>query len=155
MSITTNAAITSNSPANDRASSTDNNHHHHHLTSINTEHLVNEQYLKICVEDIPFVTLECPQSKYGVQQTRSRPSLRFRTQPITLTGIKETEENKNESAGESEPLVATHDNFQQLEHLTQSESIRRSARKKLPLKNYPRRQRLKTMREEPSETDGN
>ena len=91
MSITTGATITSNSPINNRSSSTSANHRHR-LTSFNTERFVNERYPKTCLEDIPSVVLEYPPSKCGVQKTRSRHSLRSRTQPATLTEISETEE---------------------------------------------------------------
>lgn len=95
------------------------------------------------------------------QQQQSQRQQRFRTQPVTLTEINETdEENKLESdySDDSSSLSSTGrtvESFQRLEHLALSDHIRRTARKKAPLKNYLERQRLKAMREEPSETDGN
>jgi hypothetical protein len=90
------------------------------------------------------------------QPTRSHHSLRFRTQPVTLQEINETEEeNKTENVDQQESRAKTLVDFQRLEHLALSENIRRTTRKKAPLKNYLERQRLKATREEPSETDGN
>ena len=154
MSIATAATATSNSSSNDRLQFAGANHPQH-------EHLVNERYPKTCLEDIPSVILEYPPRKFGLQSSRSRHSLRFRTQPVTLTEINETdEENKNDNNNnnnnnqqESHTMIAG--DFQRLEHLALSENIRRTARKKIPTKNFLERQRLKAMREEPSETDGN
>ena len=116
---------------------------------------INERYPKTCLEDIPSVILEYPPRKLAENQsTRSRNSLRFRTQPVTLTEINETdEENKNDNNDTAR--TNNQNDFQRLEHLALSESIRRSARKKVPLKNYLERQRLKAMREEANETEGN
>lgn len=87
---------------------------------------------------------------------RLRSNVRFRTQPITLAEINETEEeNKLEHEQSTGNDGIIQENFLDLQHLAFSENIRRSARKKAPLKNFVERQRLKSMREETSELDGN
>jgi hypothetical protein len=134
MSTTATTKTTMTSSSNDRLPN-----HHQSSPSFSTEHFVNERYPKTCLEDIPSIMLEYPPPKVGIHSTRSRRSLHFHTQPVTLTEINETAE----------------ENFQRFEHLALSENIRRSVRKKLPTKNYLERQRLKAMREELSETDGN
>lgn len=169
MSITGTKTLRPKSVTNERSSLTDAHHHRHHhhhyqqqlqqqqpATTPNTEHFVNERYPKTCFEDIPSVILEYPPPKVGAQLTRSHHSLRFRTQPVTLTEINETEEeNKiDNDSHQQDSQSSTLSDFQRLEHLALWESVRRSARKKLPTKNYLERQRLKAMREEPSETDG-
>jgi hypothetical protein len=153
MSMTTATTTTPSTSSNDRLPFTGANQHQH-------EHFINERYPKTCLEDIPSVVLKYPPRKFGIQSTRSRHSIRFRTQPVTLTEINETdEENKNENNNNNNPEQVSQTtiigDFQRLEHLALSENIRRTARKKIPLKNYVERQRLKAMREEPSETDGN
>ncbi|UJR31214.1 hypothetical protein I4U23_018718 [Adineta vaga] len=111
---------------------------------------VNERYPKTYYDDLPSTPLD-------VHTTRSRRHPHFHTQPITLTEINETDEEiKNENNHQQESQSTTSDDFQRLEHLALSESRRRSARKKLPLKNYLERQRLKAAtREEPGETESN
>ncbi len=146
---TASATPTSNSSSKDRLSHTGANHPH-------SQHFVNERYPKTCLEDIPSIMLEYPPRKFGQQSSRSRHSLRCRTQPVTLTEINETdEENKTENNKQQESETTLSSDFQRLEHLALSEHIRRTARKKVPLRNYLERQRLKAMREEPNETDGN
>ena len=101
---------------------------------------------------------QCSLSHIGQLPVRSRHSLRFRTQPVTLTEINETdEEPKPDVDREPQPRPTdSQGDFLRLEHLTLSENIRRAARKKAPLKNFLERQRLIAMREEPSdETDAN
>ena len=145
MSIESNATASSN-----EKSSSMNLHH--------TSHFVNERYPKTCLESIPSIILEYPPRKSGLQSTRSRHSLRFRTQPVTLAEINERdEENKTDNTNntEQESQTSEETNFQRLEHLALSENIRRAARKKNPSKNLLERQRLKAMREEVNETDGN
>ena len=98
-------------------------------------------------------------SHIGQLPVRSRHSLRFRTQPVTLTEINETDEEPKPDV-DREPLPRptgdSQEDFLRLEHLTLSENIRRAARKKAPLKNFLERRRLIAMREEPSdETDAN
>ncbi|CAF2557269.1 unnamed protein product [Rotaria sp. Silwood2] len=156
MSITTTTTISSKSPSNERSSLINANHHHQNSTPFHTTHFVNERYPKTCLEDIPSIILEYPPPKIGNQLTRSHHSLRFRTQPVTLAEINEAdEENKNDNDNQQqESQTPTLGDFQRLEHLALWENVRRSARKKLPTKNYLERQRLKAMREEPSETDG-
>jgi hypothetical protein len=149
MSTTATTKTTITSSSNDRLPN-----HHQSSPSFSTEHFVNERYPKTCLEDIPSIMLEYPPPKVGIHSTRSRRSLHFHTQPVTLTEINETEEeNKNDN--QQDPQPKTEENFQRFEHLALSENIRRSVRKKLPTKNYLERQRLKAMREELSETDGN
>lgn len=146
-SSTASTTTTADSSSNDSSS----NLHHQ-------QHFVNERYPKTCLEDIPSIILEYPPRKFGNTSTRSRHSLRFRTQPVTLTEINETdEESKTENTDHHQQESQTRllEDFQRLDHLTLSENIRRTARKKIPTKNYLERQRLKAMREEPSETDGN
>jgi hypothetical protein len=152
MSITTTATTSSttvptNSSSNDKLSSSSVHH---------SQHFINERYPKTCLEDIPSIILEYPPRLFGGQPTRSRHSLRFRTQPVTLTEINEhDEENKTETDQEQESQTTNHVDFQRLEHLALSEYIRRTARKKTPSKNFLERQRLKAMREDSNETDGN
>ncbi|CAF1618168.1 unnamed protein product [Adineta ricciae] len=110
---------------------------------------VNERYPKTCYDDIP-------STSHDTNATRSRRHLHFHTQPITLAEINETdEEAKNENTHQQESQSTVSEEFQRLEHLALSESRRRSARKKLPLKNYLERQRLKATREEPVENETN
>lgn len=146
--IASSTTTTTTSPLpNDKSSST---------SLHQTQHFVNERYPKTCLEDIPSIILEYPPRKVGHQPTRSRHSLRFRTQPVTLTEIHEhDDENKTDNSTEQQTQASSDDNFQRLAHLALSESIRRSARKKNPSRNLLERQRLKAMREESNETDGN
>ena len=152
MSIATTATassttVPSNSSPDNKLSSTGAHH---------SQHFVNERYPKTCLEDIPSIILEYPPRLFGGQPTRSRHSLRFRTQPVTLTEINEhDEENKTENDQEQESQSTNHLDFQRLEHLALSEYIRRTARKKNPSKNLLERQRLKAMKEDSNETDGN
>ncbi|CAM2698892.1 unnamed protein product [Rotaria socialis] len=160
MSITATKTISPKSSSNERSSligANHRHHHHHHPPTIcNAEHFVNERYPKTCLEDIPSIVLEYPPPKIGVKPTRSHHSLRFRTQPVTLTEINETEEdNKTDNDTQQESQTSVLGEFQRLEHLALWENVRRTARKRLPSKNYLERQRLRAMREEPSETDGN
>lgn len=145
---TASSLSTTSSPSNDKSSSTSLHH---------SQHFVNERYPKTCLEDIPSIILEYPSRKLGVQSTRSRHSLRFRTQPVTLTEIHEhDDENKTDNNTNEQGSQASSDgDFQRLAHLALSENIRRSARKKYPSRNLLERQRLKAMREESNETDGN
>lgn len=144
---------------------------------LKTRRFVFERYPKTALEELQSVLSEqtttnkfdllSPRSHQHLlqqeqqQQQQSQRQQRFRTQPVTLTEINETdEENKLESdySDDSSSLSSTSrtvESFQRLEHLALSDHIRRTARKKAPLKNYLERQRLKAMREEPSETDGN
>ncbi|CAF4015840.1 unnamed protein product, partial [Rotaria sordida] len=62
--------------------------------------------------------------------------------------------NDNDNQQQQQSQTSTLGDYQRLEHLGLLENVRRSARKRLPTKNYLERQRLKAMREEPSETDG-
>ena len=137
---TASSLSTTSSPSNDKSSSTSLHH---------SQHFVNERYPKTCLEN--------PSRKLGVQSTRSRHSLRFRTQPVTLTEIHEhDDENKTDNNTNEQGSQASSDgDFQRLAHLALSENIRRSARKKYPSRNLLERQRLKAMREESNETDGN
>ncbi|CAF1065217.1 unnamed protein product [Rotaria sp. Silwood1] len=156
MSITTTTTISTKSSSNEQSSVIGANHHQN-STRFHTAHFVNERYPKTCLEDIPSIILEYPPPKLGNQLTRSHHSLRFRTQPVTLSEINETDEenkNDNDNQQQQESQTPTLGDFQRLEHLALWENTRRSARKKLPTKNYLERQRLKAMREEPSETDG-
>lgn len=148
MSITTTTANQTTS-SNDQLLFT-NTHQHQPSTSF-----VNERYPKTCFDAIPSVILEYPPPKVGIHTTRSRRSLHFHTQPVTLTEINETEEENKNDNNQQESQTKTLEDFQRLEHLTWSENRRRSARKKLPTKNYLERQRLKAMREEHTESDRN
>lgn len=80
--------------------------------------------------------------KSAVLEPHQVPRFRFGSQPTTLTEIYEVEEDDQ----------VERDRFEQL---TLDENLRRSARKKLPTKNFLQRQRLKTTREEPNENEEN
>ena len=153
MSITSTTTFASSASSLDRLSSIGT---HQPLPLTNTQRFVFERYPKTSFEEVQSVVSEHSLSKLDLPSNRARHHLRFRTQPITLTEINETdEENKADLDSQSAPSPKTLEEFQRLDHLALSENIRRTARKKVPLKNYLERQRLKAMREEPSETDGN
>ena len=64
---------------------------------------IDEPYPKIYLEKIPSIMLEYPSSKLNKQGLQSRNNLRYRTQPVTLTEIYETEEgNKIENSKQDE-----------------------------------------------------
>jgi hypothetical protein len=123
-----------------------------HTISLGTEHFMDERYPKTCLEQKPPVILEYPPPQLRSQPSRSRNSLRFRTQPVTLTEIYETEEDDHQ---QPQQQTEAHSDFDRFERLALSENLRRTGRKKAPLKNFLERQRLKERREELSETDGN
>ena len=138
--------------------------------SLKTTRFVYERYPKTTLEELHSVFSSQTTSKFDLlsprvrhhphQQQHQQQQQRFRTQPVTLTEINETdEENKLESDDPDDPSLSptgkSAENSQRLDHLALSDHLRRSARKKAPLKNYLERQRLKAMREDPSETDGN
>lgn len=153
MSITSTTTFASSASPIDRLSSIGA---HQPLPLTNTQRFVFERYPKTSFEELQSVVSEHSLPKFDLASNRARHHLRFRTQPITLTEINETdEENKVDLDNPSASLPKTLEDFQRLDHLALSENIRRTARKKAPLKNYLERQRLKAMREEPSETDGN
>ena len=136
---------------------------------LKTTRFVYERYPKTTLEELQSVLssqttskfdLLSPRVRHQPHQYQQQHQQRFRTQPVTLTEINETdEENKLESEHPDDSSFSSTgrstENFQRLEHLALSDHLRRSARKKAPLKNYLERQRLKAMREDPSETDGN
>ncbi|UJR15318.1 hypothetical protein I4U23_002270 [Adineta vaga] len=124
--------------------------------TLNIEHFTDERYPKTCFEQIPPILLEYPPSKQTHQTSRSRHSLRFRTQPVGLAEINETDEEtyfENETNDQPTKTKIFND-FHRLDYLILAENIRRTTRKKAPLKNYLERQRLKTPREELCEADG-
>lgn len=116
---------------------------------------MDELYPKTCLEQIPTIILKYPSN---TEPSRSRHSLRFRTQPVTLTEIHETDEENqiaNDNQQQQQSKIKLVNDYERLEHLTLAENLRRTTRTKIPLKNFLERQRLKTTREELSETDGN
>ncbi|CAF1042256.1 unnamed protein product [Adineta ricciae] len=124
--------------------------------SLHIEHFTDERYPKTCLEQIPPIVLEYPPSRQASQPSRSRHSLRCRTQPVTLTEIDETdEENHLETETDhQQSKTKIFNDFNRLDYLILAENVRRTTRKKRPLKNYLERQRLKTTQEELCETDG-
>lgn len=132
-------------------------HYHYYVTSPNAEHFFDEPYPKTYLEKLPSNMFEQPAAlpKLTNQTLRSRHNQRFRTQPITLTEICETdEENKIESDNKKESKMLGNNDYDRFEHLALAENSRYSARKKTPLKNFLKQQRLKTTQEELIETDG-
>lgn len=129
--------------------------HCNQTNAFTPEHSIDERYPKSGLEKMPSIIFEFPRPKLNYQSVRSRHNLRFRTQPVTLTEIYETdEENKIENDNQQESKTNLIHNYDRFGHLALAENLRQTARKKLPLKNFLIQQRLKTTQEELSETDG-
>ncbi|CAF1024813.1 unnamed protein product [Rotaria sp. Silwood1] len=149
------ATMTSTEFSINKSSSIDM-HQYDSTSSLNTEHFIDERYPKTYLDRIPSIMLEYPPSKLNNQPSRSRHSLRFRTQPVTLTEIHETDEEnniENDNQQELKTKVFTN-SYNRLGHFALMENIRYTGRKKVPLKNFLKQQRLKTTQEELCETDG-
>ncbi len=149
---------TSTTSVKSQSSSTDIHHDHYRATPLSIEHFIDERYPKTSFEQIPSISVAYPSPKLNNQPLRSRHSLRFRTQPVTLTEIHETDEENqiaNDNQQQQQSKIKLVNDYERLEHLTLAENLRRTTRTKIPLKNFLERQRLKTTREELSETDGN
>ncbi|CAF1018800.1 unnamed protein product [Rotaria sordida] len=132
-------------------------HHDYPTTSLNTEHFIDERYPTTYLDTIPSLMLEYPPSKLNTQPSRSRHSLRFRTQPVTLTEIYETEEEnniENDNQQESKTKVCNN-NYNHLGHWTLMDNRQCTGRKKMSLKYFLKQQPLKTTQEELCETDEN
>ncbi|CAF2584933.1 unnamed protein product [Rotaria sp. Silwood2] len=148
------ATVTSTNFLKNELSSTDI-HHYYPTTSLNPEHFIDERYPKTYFDRIPSVTVKYPPTKLNNQTSRSRQSLRFRTQPVTLTEIYEADEEnniENDNQQDSKTKVF-HNSYNRLGHFTLMENIRHTERKKMPLKNFLKQQRLKTTQEELCEID--
>ncbi|CAF3316133.1 unnamed protein product [Rotaria socialis] len=137
----------------DKSSSSMDVRHCYHQTA---EHFIDEHYPKTCLETIPSIILEHPRRKVNCQLSRSRHNLRFRTQPVTLAEIYETdEENKIENDNQQDSKAKVINDYDRWGYLSLAENLRQqTTRKKVPLKNFLKQQRLKTTQEELFETDG-
>lgn len=128
---------------------------HNPTLAASTEYWIDEPYPKTCLQKFSSVMSEDPVDKFNHTPFRLRRSQRFRTQPVTLSEIHETdEENKIDNDNQQDSKAQISIKYDPLHHLALEENIRRSTRTKLPLKNFLKQQRLRTTPEELREAEG-